>query len=98
VVAGNEDDRRLGQRLAQALKLLKGEENRGIGGPHRMEEVADHHDRVRTRRDDPVHRQPEGVGDIRLSLIDARGGLTMELPNTQVGIGEVGQSHTGNVM
>jgi hypothetical protein len=38
------------------------------------------------------------VGDIRLSLIDARGGLTLELPNAQVGIGEVGQSHTGNVM
>jgi hypothetical protein len=31
-------------------------------------------------------------------LIDAGRGLPMVLPNTQMGIGEVSQSHTGNVM
>jgi hypothetical protein len=31
-------------------------------------------------------------------LIDAGRRLTMVLPNAQVGIGEVSQSHTGNVM
>jgi hypothetical protein len=31
-------------------------------------------------------------------LVDAGRGLTMVLPNAQVGIGEVRQSHTGNVM
>jgi hypothetical protein len=63
-----------------------------------MKEIAHDDDRVRARRDDPVHGQPEGAGDIRLSLVDAGGGLTMVLPNPQVGIGKVSQSHTGNVM
>jgi hypothetical protein len=31
-------------------------------------------------------------------LIDAGRGLPMVLPNAQMGIGEVSQSHTGNVM
>jgi hypothetical protein len=63
-----------------------------------VEKVAGHHDGVRTRRDYPLYRQPEGAGNVRLSLVDAGRGLTMVLPNAQVGIGEVSQSHTGNVM
>jgi hypothetical protein len=59
-----------------------------------VEEIAGDHDRVRARGDDPVHGHPEGAGGIRLSLVDAGRGLTMVLPNSQVGIGEVSQSHT----
>jgi hypothetical protein len=63
-----------------------------------VEEIAGDDDRVRARGDHPIHRQPEGAGNVRLSLVDAGRGLTMVLPNSQVGIGEVSQSHTGNVM
>jgi hypothetical protein len=59
-----------------------------------VKEIAGDDDRVRTRGDDPVHGQPEGAGSVRLSLVDAGRGLTMVLPNSQVGIGEVSQSHT----
>jgi hypothetical protein len=63
-----------------------------------MEEIAHNHDGIRTRRDHALDRQAESVGHVRLSLIDAGRSLTMVLPNAQVGIGEVSQSHTGNVM
>jgi hypothetical protein len=58
-----------------------------------MEEIAGDDHSVRTRGDDAVHGQPEGAGSVRLSLVDARRSLTMVLPNSQVGIGEVSQSH-----
>ena len=98
MVAGDEHDGRVGQRLAQPLELLEGENDRGVGGADRVEQVADDDDGVGTRRDHPIYRLPKGVGDIRLALIDAGGGLTMILPKPQVGIGEVGQSHMLNVM
>ena len=98
VIAGDQHDRRFGQRLAESLKLLEGEDDRGVGGSDGVEEVAGEDDRVRARGDDPVHGEPEGAGDVGLSLVDAGRDLTMVLPNSQVGIGEVGQSHTGNVM
>ena len=98
MVARDEDDRRVGQRLAQPLELLEGEDDRRVGGTDGVEEVAGDDDGVRARGDDPVHRQAEGAGDVRLSLVDAGRGLAMILPNAQVGIGEVSQSHTGNVM
>ena len=63
-----------------------------------MEEVAGDDDDVGASGDDALHRQAEGTCDVRLSLIDAGRGLAMVLPNPQVGVGEVSQSHTGNVM
>ena len=63
-----------------------------------MEQVARHDDRVGARRDDPVDGEPKGAGNVRFPLVDAGRSLTMILPNSQVGIGQVGQSHTGNVM
>ena len=87
-----------GERLAQPLELLEGEDDRGVGRTDGMEEVAGDDDGVGARADYPVHRQAEGARDVRLTLIDAGRSLTMVLPNAQVGIGEVSQSHTGNVM
>src|SRR5687768_2099074 len=98
MIAGDEYDRRLGQRLAEPPELLEGEDDRGVGGSDGVEEIAGEDDRVRTRRDDPVHGEPEGAGNVGLSLVDAGRDLTMVLPNSQMEIGEVSQSHTGNVM
>ena len=93
-----EHDRRVGQRLAQPLELPEGEDDRRVGGADGVEEVAGDDDGVRARGDDPVHRQAEGAGDVGLALVDAGRGLAVILPNAQVGIGEVGQFHTGNVI
>ena len=63
-----------------------------------MKQVANDDDGVRARSDHALDGQAKGAGDIRLSLIDPGGGLTMVLPNAQVGVGEVSQSHPGNLM
>jgi hypothetical protein len=47
-----------------------------------VEEVAGDGDGIRSCGDDSVDRQPEGAGDIRLSLVDAGGGLAMILPGS----------------
>ena len=45
VVARDEDDRRVGQRLAQALELPEGEDDRRVSGPDGVEEIAGDDDR-----------------------------------------------------
>ena len=97
VVAGDQHDRRVGQRLAQPLKLAEGEDDRRVGRADRMEQVAGHDDGVGARRDDAVDRGAEGLGDVGLALIDAGGGLTMVLPDAEMRIGDVGQFHSRNV-
>ena len=97
VVAGDQHDRRVGQRLAEPLELAKGEDDRGIGRPDRVEQVAGHDDRVGPRLDHAVDGGAKGVGDIGLALVDAGGGLPMVLPDAEMGVGDVGQFHSRNV-
>ena len=93
MVAGDQHDRRVGQRLAQPLELAEGEDDRGVGRADRVEEVAGHDDRVGPRRDDAVDRRAEGVGDVGLALIDAGGRLPVVLPDAEVRVGDVGEFH-----
>ena len=48
---------------------------------------------IRTRLDHPVDREPERLGDVRLSLIDPGGGLPVILPDAEVRIGDVRDFH-----
>ncbi len=93
VVAGDEHDRRAGQRLAEPLELPEGEDDRGVGRADGVEQIPGHDDRVRARRDDVVHRQAEGVRDVGLALIDAGGGLPVVLPDAEVRVGDMGEFH-----
>jgi hypothetical protein len=97
VVAGDEDDRSVGQRVAEALELAEGEDDGGVGRAHRMKEIAGQEHRVGPGRDHSVNRRTEGVRHIGLSLVDAGGGLPVVLPETEMRVGYVRQFHTTNV-
>ena len=97
VIARDQHDRRAGQGFPQALQLAKGEHDRGIGRPHRVEEIARHDDEIRLRGNDAVDGEPERARDIGLALVDARRRLAMVLPRPQVRVGEVSHFHTWNV-
>ncbi len=86
-----------GKRLPEPLELPEGEDDRGVGGADGVEQVAGHDDRVGTRRDDAVDRDAERLGDVGLTLIDAGRGLSVVLPDAEVGIGDVGEFHPRNV-
>jgi hypothetical protein len=81
------------QRLAQPLKLTKGENDREVGWADRMEEIAGDHDSVGASGDYAVNGVAEGLGNVGLTLIDACRGLPMVLPDAQVGVRNVGQFH-----
>jgi hypothetical protein len=97
VVAGDEDDRGARQGLPQALELMKGEDNRGVAGAYRMEEIAGDGHSVGPRRDHTVDRRAKRLRDIRLTLIDPGRRLPVVLPNAQMGVGDVRQFHPRNV-
>ena len=60
-----------GSASAQALELPEGEDDGGVGGTHRVEEVAGYDDGVGPGGDDTVDGQPKGLRDIGLALVDA---------------------------
>ena len=93
MIAGDEHDRRAGQRLAEPLELPEREDDRGVGRADGVEEIAGHDDRVRARGDHAVDRQAEGVRDVGLALIDAGGGLPVVLPDAEVRVGDMGELH-----
>jgi hypothetical protein len=97
VVARDEHDRRPGQRLAQPLQLTEGENDGGVGGAHRVKEIARDEDQIRTRGDDPVHGEPEGAGHVGFALVDAGRSLAVVLARPEVGVGKVSHFHTWNV-
>ena len=97
MIAGDEHDRRAGQRLAQPLELAEGEHDGGVGGTDRMEQIPGDDHEVRRRGDDAVHGEPKGEGHVGLALVDAGRGLAMVLPRPQVRVGQVSHFHSGNV-
>ncbi len=88
-----EHDGRLRQPHAQPLQLLKQEQDRRIGRPHRVEHVAGDDDQVRPLRQQVVHRAPECLGDVGLALVAPARRLPVELPEAEVEVREVGELH-----
>ena len=97
VIPRDENDRGVGQRLAQPLELTEGEDDRRVGGPNRVEEITGDDNRVGSRRDDPVDGGAEGVRDVGFALVDAGRRLPVVLPDAEVGVGDVGEFHSRNV-
>ena len=93
MIAGDQHDRGVRQRLAEPLELAEGEDDRGVGGADGVEQIAGDDDRVRARRDDAIDGQAEGVSDVGLALVDAGGGLPVVLPDAEMRIGDVGEFH-----
>lgn len=96
MIAGNDDQRCVRQGFPQPLKLVEREEDRGIGRTNRVEDVPRDDDRVRPRGDDLVNGAPEGLGDIRLTLVEAVRSLAMVLTEAEMEVGEMREFHSGN--
>ncbi|HVD32665.1 MAG TPA: hypothetical protein VNC19_03740, partial [Gemmatimonadales bacterium] len=93
LVAGDEDNGRVGESLAEPLELPERKHNRVIGGPDGMKQIARDDDRVRSSCNHAVNGGAEGLGNIGFPLIDACRGLPMVLPDAQVGVRDVGKFH-----
>ena len=95
VVASDDHQRDVRKCLSQPVKLVEREEDRVIGGPDRMEQIPRDDHRVRPGLDDLVHGPTEGVGDVRLPLIEPVGCLAVVLAESEMQVSEMGDLHRG---
>ena len=93
VVAGDEDDRRFGQRRDEPAELEEGVDDRLIGGADVVKDVARYHHQLRPQLDDPVDSHAERGGHVGFALVDPGWRQPLILPVTEVKIGEVNQAH-----
>ena len=93
VIAGDEDDHRVRQRLRQPRELNERVENRLIRRANGVKDVARENDDVRRQRDDAIDGRAKGRGDVGFPLIDAAGSQSLVLPVTEMQIGQMNQTH-----
>ena len=93
VVAGDHDDFRLGQHLTEPLKLKKRVEYRRIRGTHGVKDITGDENELRPQLDHDVDDALQRSRDIRLSLIQATRRLPLVLPEAEVYVRDVDQSH-----
>ena len=62
-----------------------------------MEEIAGDEDGVGVSADDTIDSASEGLRDVSLALVDARGVQPLILPDAEVRVGKVCKLHTINV-
>jgi len=93
VIPRDDDDGRVRQPGPQPVQLLEQEQDRRIGGPDGVEDVARHHDQVGPLHQQVVHGAAERLGDVRLPLIPAARRLPVVLAEPEVEVGEVGELH-----
>jgi hypothetical protein len=75
------------------VQLPKTVENRGVGGAHRVKQIAGNHDEVRLLLEDVIDGALERLSDVGLALIRAFRRLPIELAKAEVEIGEVRELH-----
>ena len=93
MVAGDKNDGCFRQSVAKALKLPEGEDNRVVGWPHRVKEVPGNYYHVWPHGNNALNGGPEGLSNIGFSLVDAARSLPVILPDTEMGVSNVGQFH-----
>ena len=98
VLARDHDDRRVGQTGPQPLEVAETVQDRGVGWPDRVKQVAGDDDQLRLLLQDVVDRTLEDLGDVHLPLIRALGRLPVELPEAQVQVGEVRELHCKRIV
>jgi hypothetical protein len=62
-----------------------------------VEEIPGDDDRIGPGLDDTVDGRPKSLRDVGLTLVDAGGRQPMELPDAEMGVGDMCQFHPGNV-
>ena len=93
MVAGDQDNRGIGECVAKPLELPERKDDGVIGGPDRVKEIPGDDYRVRLGGNDTVNGGAEGLGDIGFALVDAGRSLPVVLPDAEVGVCDVGQFH-----
>ena len=93
MVAGDENNRRVGEGLTQPLELPERKDDGVIGGAHGVKEVPSEDHSVRPAGDDAVDGGTKGLGDVCLPLVDATRGLPVVLPDSEMRIGDMSQFH-----
>ncbi len=93
VIAGDHHHGCVGQHLHEARELVKGVENRRIAGANGVKYVAGDEHQVGLQLDHLVDDAAQRQRDIRLTLVDAGGGLPLILSEAEVYVREVNQSH-----
>jgi len=89
VVAGYHHDPRLGQIRPQPAELDESVQNRWIRRPDGVKDVARDEDEIGFELDYLVDHPPHGGCDISLTLVDAGGGLSLVLPETEMYVSQV---------
>ena len=97
VIAGDDDDDRVGQLAYEPRELREGVENRGVRRPHRVKHVPRDQHEIRTQFDDAIDGACERLRHIPLPLIDAGGGGALELPEPEMQVGEMEKAHDRNL-
>jgi hypothetical protein len=97
VVAGDHHEVGGGERQPQPHELLERVEDRRVARPHGVEHVAGDDDEVGRERDRTVDGARERFGDVGLALVDAGGREALVLAEAEVQVGEVDESHAGNL-
>ena len=93
VVAGDEHNWRAREGLAQALKLPEGKNDGVVRGPDAVKQVSRNNHDIGPGRYDAVNGSAEGARDIGFPLVDAVRSLPVVLPDTEMGVSDVGQFH-----
>ena len=93
MVAGDEDDGRGRESVAQSLELFEREDNGGVGRAHRVKEIAGENHNIWPRVNHPVNVSTESLGDVSFPLVDAARGLPVILPDSEMRIGDMSQFH-----
>jgi hypothetical protein len=75
------------------VDLLEQKQDRGIGRPHRVEDIPREYDEVGPLDEHIVHRPAERLSDIGLALVPSPGRLPVVLAEPEVQVGEVGELH-----
>jgi hypothetical protein len=91
VLARDRDDWRVRQAAAQAVQLAEEEEDRGVGGTNGVEDVARDSDEIGFLLEEIVDGPAERFRNVGLALIRPPRRLAIELPETQMQVGEVSE-------
>ena len=95
VIAGDHDDDGIREFAAQARELLERVEDRRVGRPDRMEDVAGDHDDLRRQRDGRIHGVSKSHRHVGFALIDAARRQALVLPIAEMQVRQVHQTHSG---
>jgi hypothetical protein len=82
---------------SQPAELNESVQNRGIRRAHGVKHVAGDEDEVGLELDYLVDHPPHRGCDIGLTLVDARGSLSLVLPEAEMYVCEVNQSHRARI-